>query len=297
MRTMKALRIAGVLAVAALAARCGDGNVTFEPGTVDPDAGTFQGTTSNGGVITILVGSVEAITMICSGQTFGGACSPVVEVVGGRANGVCNGLTFDLLFTGNDSVDIEEVSAGTSCDGAGSADRTASTGPTQTPGAPTPTSVAPTPTVTEGGGEVTPTATPTPGDGPACGPGDMIAVSIDLATGGVGLAGAQVVLDYPASVSLPGSIDAPSVAERVDIIPSVGFMSVNDEDTQPDGVDDRLNISVVSGTAFAEGPFADVTFDCEGTAPTAGSFTCTADGSDEFGGLVTTTCTLAVTGP
>jgi hypothetical protein len=127
----------------------------------------------------------------------------------------------------------------------------------------------------------------------------MVTVMVDLGTGGIGLAGAQITLDYVPPASLPGSIDAASVAERVTIIPSVGFTSVNDQDTQPDGVDDRLNVSVVAGAAFAEGPFADVVFDCDagGAVPTAASFGCNAEGSDEFGGLVTTACTLTLSGP
>jgi cysteine-rich repeat protein len=162
----------------------------------------------------------------------------------------------------------------------------------------TPVVVA-TPTPTVAGPDPTPTMTPDAGGGGTCSGGESVLVEIDIDSAGVGLAGVQLTLDYPASVSLPGSIDAPSVAERVTIIPSVGFKSVNDEDTQPDGVDDRLNVSVVSGSAFADGPFADVDFDCEAgsTPPGAGGFTCVVEGSDEFGGLVATTCVLAVTGP
>jgi hypothetical protein len=163
----RALRAAGLMLMAFAIAHCGGSDVTVVgSGNIDPKAGTFVGTTSNGGVLTIVVGSVDSIVLLCNGQTFGGSCSPPVPVEGSNATGTCSGVTFDVTFTSNDDVDVNDVSAGTSCDGSGSASRTPETVLTMTPvigETPTPTTTpgasGPTQTPTETG----PTATPSGG--------------------------------------------------------------------------------------------------------------------------------------
>jgi hypothetical protein len=64
------LRVAGLLAMAVFVAHCGGNDVNINTGGgVNPSAGTFTGTTGEGGDITILVGSIEAITLDCGGTT------------------------------------------------------------------------------------------------------------------------------------------------------------------------------------------------------------------------------------
>jgi len=155
----RGIRAAGLMALALAVAHCGDSDVNvIGDNGADPDPGTFVGTTNNGGVITILVGSIESITMLCNGQTFGGSCNPAVPISDdGNVSGTCNGLAFDLTFINNNQVDINDVSANTSCDGSGSASRTDEPERTSTPT----DGDTPTPTVTPGGTDGSPEVTPT----------------------------------------------------------------------------------------------------------------------------------------
>lgn len=143
------LRIAGLMLMALATTHCGDNSVTvIGTGDVTPTAGTFLGTTVNGGIVTLLVGSIESAVLVCEGQTFGGACNPVLEVANGTASGTCSGVNIDVTFITETQVQINDISADTNCDGSGSA--THGDGGT------------PTPTVTPVGSGGTPTPSNTP---------------------------------------------------------------------------------------------------------------------------------------
>ncbi len=149
----KGLRLAGLMAMALAVAHCGDSSVkVIGGGNIDPTPGTFSGTTGNGGIVTLGIGSVESAILVCAGQTFGGACDPVLPVNESTAIGTCSGVDVDLTFTTNDKVVINNISAGTNCDGSGMANRDT----TSSPGTPT---VTPT-----GGMSPEPTFTPDPND-------------------------------------------------------------------------------------------------------------------------------------
>jgi hypothetical protein len=55
---------------------------------------------------------------------------------------------------------------------------------------------------------------------------------------------------------------------------------VNDEDSDFDGVDDRVQALVIARTPFPDGEFADITFDCAATIewPTGDLFACEVAG-------------------
>src|SRR6478736_1966008 len=63
------LRLAGLLAMAVFVAHCGDSNVHIRTGGVNPSAGAFVGTTGEGGVIAIQVGSIDSISLQCGSNT------------------------------------------------------------------------------------------------------------------------------------------------------------------------------------------------------------------------------------
>jgi len=178
----KGFRLAGLMAMAMAVAHCGDSSVNVVGGgNINPTRGTFSGTTGNGGIVTLGVGSVESATLVCAGQAFGGACDPVLDVIENTAIGTCSGIDIDVTFTSNDQVVINDISAGTNCDGSGNATRDTSTSPgtpttTPTGSVPTPTfTITPDPndsgpTMTPGPGVTTPAPTPTPCVGPDCCP-------------------------------------------------------------------------------------------------------------------------------
>ena len=138
------------------------------------------------------------------------------------------------------------------------------------------------PTPTDGG----PTATPTPVVG-GCNSGDTVVTELTITANGVNLTigGVQLQLSYPqASARIPGTGGDPAVADAVEL-PS-GLPSFNDQDTNGDLIDDRLDIAWVSSGGGVTGTFATVTFECiAGQAPpAAGAFACTvASASDDTG--------------
>ena len=92
----RGLRLASLMAIALMAAHCGDSSVrVVGGGGVDPTSGTFRGTTGNGGIVTLQIGSIEAAVLECQGQAFGGTCDPVLPVENGNASGTCSGV-FDV---------------------------------------------------------------------------------------------------------------------------------------------------------------------------------------------------------
>ena len=170
--------------------------------------------------------------------------------------------------------------------------RTATPHPGATPTA-TETAVAgATPTETVAG----PTATATPVAG-GCNAGDQVTVvaSLDKTYGA-----AIIDVGYPASLNIPGTGTAQSVADRVHFANS-GLTTVNDKDQNADTVDDTLTASFVSFADQAPGTFVTITFDCvAGQAPpTASALTCTVVSASTGGGVGITDeqCSLNVTGP
>src|SRR5438045_3004452 len=88
MRTF-GLRAAGFFALALTIAQCGDSSVHVNTG-VDPDPGTFNGFTDEGGAITIDVDSIRRITFECDDDTIENTFSPTEPIKGGH---------FDVSFT------------------------------------------------------------------------------------------------------------------------------------------------------------------------------------------------------
>ena len=101
------------------------------------------------------------------------------------------------------------------------------------------------------------------------------------------LAGITIDVNYPASVSLPGSGSDSSVVDRVtDLSGAFGFFQVDDRDSGSDGVDDQLRTAYATTDTIAPGEFEQIEFDCQpGTgAPTAADFSCVvAAASDGLG--------------
>jgi hypothetical protein len=75
--------------------------------------------------------------------------------------------------------------------------------------------------------------------------------------------GVIVRIDYPASVSVPGFLDQPSVLERVTNLTGIesGLFGVSDQDG--DEAHLFLNVGLVTFGSIGEGPFAAAVFDCE----------------------------------
>lgn len=77
----KGLRVAGLLAMAIAIAHCGDSDVRVSTGPgVVPSPGTFNGTLSDGGSISIDVGSIEAITFDCDDERITETFTPPQEI-------------------------------------------------------------------------------------------------------------------------------------------------------------------------------------------------------------------------
>jgi len=155
--------------------------------------------------------------------------------------------------------------------------------PTTTVGPASPGGVTPTPGGTPGpSGAATPTVAPTPA-GVACQDGDQVVViaSLDKTYGA-----ARIDLGYPASLNIPGTGSAQSVADRVHFADG-GLTTVNDTDQNGDGIDDTLTASLVSFADNAPGPFVTVTFDCVAghAPPTAADFDCTVVSASTGGGV------------
>jgi cysteine-rich repeat protein len=148
-------------------------------------------------------------------------------------------------------------------------------------------------------GSVTPTdgATPTVEptlSGGGCQVGEQVVVVASL-SGDYGAA--LIELEYPTSVSLPGTDVSPTVVDRVHFA-ATGLTSVKDSDHSGDGVDDTLTASLVGLTDNPAGPFVTVTFDCvEGQVPpVSGAFTCTVKSASTGDGVAIADeqCTITV---
>jgi hypothetical protein len=124
-----------------------------------------------------------------------------------------------------------------------------------------------------------------------CRTGSRVVVSVFVDGSDDRFYGMQTRLRYPASLAIPGHADDQSVADRVRFVVAMpivrldvpeetfvnGSTVVNDEDTDFDGIDDRLQASLITAhDAFPDGKFIDVTFDCAETIdwPTADAFGC-----------------------
>jgi len=110
------------------------------------------------------------------------------------------------------------------------------------------------------------------------------------------VAGIVVRLGYPASLDVP--VDAASGSSRERVENRTGFpgglFDAVRKDTDGDGAGDLLSVGLIT-QGMKPGPFARVTFDCDGGggAPSADAFTCTADVADDRG-HVPATCSVRV---
>ena len=127
-----------------------------------------------------------------------------------------------------------------------------------------------------------------------CRAGSQVVVSVFVDGPGDRFYGMHTRLRYPASLAIPGHRDDQSVVDRVRFVlamPTVRFdvpeqtfvngsTVVNDEDSDFDGVDDRLQAVLIARDPFPDGKFIDVTFDCVDTIdwPTADAFGCEVAG-------------------
>jgi hypothetical protein len=111
------------------------------------------------------------------------------------------------------------------------------------------------------------------------------------------VAGVTTMVDYPGTrISIPGSGNASTVLARVTNLTSAsGLFSAGDQDSNSDGIDDRISVGLIStSAAIAPGNFARIVFDCVAGAarPTLTDFTCTPDVSTLFGTGVSATCAV-----
>jgi cysteine-rich repeat protein len=283
------INIAFLLALFALAlGGCGDGNdtdISFQTcgnGAIDSGETCDDGNTSDGdGCLSTCVpascgdGFVNVGTEACDGSNLAGASCTSLGLGSGalRCSSSC---TFDTTGCGSGATATPVTVATPTPDGAATA----------TPG--------------DGGETPTPAPTSTASGGPTCSSGDTITVALSIDAGGSMLSGVNANISYPSSANLAGSINEQSVKDRVTFVPTGGLSEVNDEDTNSDLVDDRLTLSFASTSAFAEGPFASVEFDClpGSPAPASGAFTCAVvSASDDVSNTISATCALTVTGP
>jgi cysteine-rich repeat protein len=162
--------------------------------------------------------------------------------------------------------------------------------PTPTPGSQV--TETPTPATSGGGDTPTPTPTSTTSGGPTCGASQTITLEL---TTNIAIGGVQLEIAYPAGARIDGTGGDPSVVAAVSFPP--GFVNANDQDTNADQVDDRLDIAwASSGGTFTE--LGTVDFVCVPgeTVPTASAFACTIkSASDDLGtDIQGVTCTLNV---
>ena len=164
---MVGLRVAGLMAMALFIAHCGDSSVHINAGGTNPTAGTFSGTTGDGGAIEIDVASIERIVFDCEDETISQNFDPPVRVVAGDfvLDFRDGGRRFLITghFSDNDHVSGDIDDGDNHCDTSFEATRNGTTpGKTRTPGAViTPTGGVTIPaTETPIGGE---TSTPGPG--------------------------------------------------------------------------------------------------------------------------------------
>jgi cysteine-rich repeat protein len=124
-------------------------------------------------------------------------------------------------------------------------------------------------------------------DGATCGANGVTAVvSLIFNQKSIPLAGLEVNLGYGrAGVSIPGSLDDPSVLERVIDLTGRNVAFFVDKDTNADGIDDDLYNLYAGTDAIIPGPFEQVRFDCSpGAFIRPSDFDCTpANPSDTSG--------------
>jgi hypothetical protein len=153
-----------------------------------------------------------------------------------------------------------------------------------------PTGTTPTPSPTPGG--ATPTPAPT---GTAAATCEQAVLTVTLAYDATDASGINAQIGYGAKVSLPGTANQSTVVARVENLTGIsgGLFSAGDQDDNPS--DATLAIGLVSlAAAVPAGPYARVTFDCEGAAPVLADFDCTVDVSSTLGNPITSTCALAL---
>jgi len=150
----RGLRMAGALAMALAIAQCGDSNdVRISTGRgIAPSPGTFTGSLSDGGSITIGVGSIESVTFDCDDETISETFTPPREIDddGSFSVGFSDGgreFRVEGQFRDNSAVDGTINDEDNECDVSFEAFRG---GPERTP----------TPTPTTGGSATAPTSTP-----------------------------------------------------------------------------------------------------------------------------------------
>jgi len=119
--------------------------------------------------------------------------------------------------------------------------------------------------------------------------------SLVAKSGAPDLGGVTVELSYPAPLGIPGSGADPSVRTRVtDVSGAGGFPTVNDTDSNGDGVDDDLKYGyALAGGAIPIGPLVQVQFDCPaGTMVLPASLPCSVTDASDTNGLSLSTCTV-----
>ncbi len=143
---------------------------------------------------------------------------------------------------------------------------------------------------------------PLPSDRSGAGPlearcevGDQVRVTVFVEAPNGRAFGVHTRVRYPAVLAIPGRADDQSVFDRVQLAPALptpsrgesdetvphALIVVNDQDTDFDGVDDRIHVLVASIDTFPDGRFADLRFDCVSTIawPSADLFACEVAGS------------------
>ena len=112
-----------------------------------------------------------------------------------------------------------------------------------------------------------------------CHAGDSVVVTVVVDAPGELVYGEHTRLRYPASLEIPGRANDRSVADRVQFVLPIpnpnsglpidafsrGMTIVNDEDTDFDGIDDRVQTFMSSLTGFTDGTFVAIRFDCVDT--------------------------------
>ncbi len=191
------LRVASMLAMALAVAQCGDSDVRVSTGRgIVPPPGTFSGSLSDGGAITIEVGSIESVTFDCDDEVITETFTPPQEIEndgtfvlkfsdGGRQ------FRIEGQFRDDDTVDGIVNDEDDECDVSFDAFRG---GPGRTP-TPTATTAGPTTGLTiTPGTSPTVTATPTTSNGTPVTPrpsGSPCPVAVEVE----GNAGSQKILD------------------------------------------------------------------------------------------------------
>jgi cysteine-rich repeat protein len=130
-----------------------------------------------------------------------------------------------------------------------------------------------------------------------CTAAGLLATGSLVAQGGTpsDLAGVTIELSYSAPLGIPGSGADPSVRARVtDVSGAGGFPTVNDTDSNGDGVDDDLKYGyAVAGAGIPIGPLVQVQFDCPaGTMVLPASLPCIVTDASDSSGQSLSHCTV-----